>query len=72
MGEGEHKPCGAEKLDQTLRQASADSMLDPQVLLEAVRDPVGRMVDLVYRNANRAACSFMGLAESELDRKSVV
>lgn len=66
MGEGEHKPCGAEKLDQTLRQASADSMLDPQVLLEAVRDPVGRMVDLVYRNANRAACSFMGLAESEL------
>ena len=47
-------------------RASTDSMLDPQVLLEAVRDPDGRVVDLAYRSVNRAACLFLGREEHEL------
>ena len=49
-----------------LLRASADSMLDPQVLLKAVRDPGGRVVDLAYRSVNRAACLFLGREEHEL------
>lgn len=47
-------------------RASTDSMLDPQVLLEAVRDAEGRVVDLAYRSVNRAACLFLGHEEHEL------
>ncbi len=49
-----------------LLRASSDSMLDPQLLLEAVRDPGGRVVDFVIRGANRAACSYLGMDEGEL------
>lgn len=52
--------------DRRLLQASADSMLDPQVLLEAVRDPEGRVVDFRYVRVNRATCDYLGLAETEL------
>lgn len=47
-------------------RASTDSMLDPQVLLEAVRDSEGRVVDFRYLSANRAACAYLGFAESDL------
>ena len=47
-------------------QASADSMLDPQVLLEAVRDPSGGVIDFTYRSVNRAACAYMRLTTEEL------
>ena len=49
-----------------LLRASAESMLDPQVVLEAVRDPDGRVIDLAYRGVNRAACLFLGREEHEL------
>ncbi len=51
---------------QALVRARADSMLDPQVLLEAVRDPAGRVLDFVYRSINRAAISYYGLEEGDL------
>jgi len=51
---------------QQLLRASVDGMLDPQVLLEAVRDPAGRVVDFVYRRINRAACSQYGYEEADL------
>ena len=54
-----------EAANEMLR-ANADSMLDSQVLIEAVRDPAGRVVDFVYRAVNRAACSLMRVRESEL------
>ncbi len=41
-------------------------MLDPQVLLEAVRDSRGRVVDFAYRSVNRAACSYLGLEVTDL------
>lgn len=52
--------------ERALLRASADSMLDPQVLLEALRDPAGRVVDFIHRSVNPAACSYLGLDESDL------
>ena len=49
-----------------LLRASADSMLDPQVLLEAVRDSECRVVDFRYVSVNRAACRYMRLTAEEL------
>ncbi len=54
----------------SLLRASADAMIDPQVLFEAVRDPGGRVVDFVYRSANRAALSYLGVEEAELIGRS--
>ena len=51
---------------QALLRASVDSMLDPQALLEAVRDDDGRIVDFRYRGVNAAACSFVGTEERDL------
>jgi PAS domain S-box-containing protein len=43
----------------SLLRASADGMLDPQALLEAVRDSSGRIVDFVYRDVNRATWQYL-------------
>ena len=57
-----------ESLDHTyaLQRASADGMLDPQALLEAVRDPSGEIVDFVYRDANRATYDYLGMTREQL------
>ncbi len=57
---------------RALLRASTDSMIDPQVLFEAVRDPAGRVVDFRYRSLNRAACEYMGIAEQDLLGESVL
>ncbi|HPX36502.1 MAG TPA: SpoIIE family protein phosphatase [Mycobacterium sp.] len=44
----------------------ADAMLDPQVLLEPVRDSQGRVVDFLYVEVNRATCEYLGLSRDEL------
>lgn len=51
---------------EALLRATVDSMLDPQMLLEAVRDPAGRVVDFTYREANAAACRDMTMTRDEL------
>ena len=51
---------------EAILRASVDSMLNPHVLMEAVRDPDGRVVDFRYLSVNRAACTYLGLAESDL------
>lgn len=51
---------------RSLLSASADSMLDPQVVFEAVRDPAGQVVDFRYVRANRATCSYLGVTEQQL------
>jgi diguanylate cyclase (GGDEF)-like protein/PAS domain S-box-containing protein len=43
-----------------------DTLLDPWVLLEAVRDDAGRIVDLEYVDANDAACAFNHLTREQL------
>lgn len=48
------------------RRAVLDSMLDPHVLLEAVRDETGDIVDFMYADANDAACDYMRMSRDEL------
>ena len=62
----------ARERERALLRANSDGMLDPQTLLEAVRDPEGRLVDLVCRSANRAMCSYLGMAEEDLVDRSAV
>ena len=45
--------------ERTLLRASTDSMLDPQVLLQAVRDASGRIVDFTHVALNRGACEYL-------------
>lgn len=49
-----------------LLQVSADGMLDPQVLMEAVRDSNDRIVDFTFRDANRAACEYLRTGKHDL------
>jgi PAS domain S-box-containing protein len=49
-----------------LNRAWADALPDPLVLLEAVRDDQGRVVDFVFREANRACCELTGVSRTEL------
>jgi diguanylate cyclase (GGDEF)-like protein/PAS domain S-box-containing protein len=58
--------------ERALLQASSDSMLDPQILLEAVRDEAGRVVDFTHLAVNRAACEYLSLAAEELVGVSVL
>jgi PAS domain S-box-containing protein len=39
-------------------RATLDSLMDPHVLLEAVRDETGQIVDFVHVDANPAACAY--------------
>ena len=64
-----HRPAAAagrlaaseERLRSTL-----DSMLDPHVVLKAVRDDAGTIVDFVFADANTAAAEFNGLSRDDL------
>lgn len=60
------------KRTRDLLRASADAMLDPQVLLEAVRDPEGRVEDFRYIAANRAAYLYLQVSEEELLARNVL
>ncbi|HPY26213.1 MAG TPA: PP2C family protein-serine/threonine phosphatase [Mycobacterium sp.] len=54
----------ADRANAMLR-ASSDAMFDPQVLLEGVwRDDV--VVDLIYRDVNKATCEYLDLTRAEL------
>ena len=57
-----------ESLERThaLLRASADGMLDPQALLEAVRDSSGEIVDFVYRDVNQATWAYLETTREEL------
>lgn len=48
------------------RKAMLDSFLDPHVLLAAVRDDTGRIVDFTYADVNQAACDYMRMTPQEL------
>jgi diguanylate cyclase (GGDEF)-like protein/PAS domain S-box-containing protein len=53
-------------LDRARLRAVLDSELDPRVVLEAVRDDQGEIVDLVHVDVNRAACDWNGLPRHAL------
>jgi PAS domain S-box-containing protein len=48
----------AAKAGEAALRATLDSLMDPHVLLEAVRDETGQIVDFVYVDANPAACAY--------------
>ena len=48
------------------RAAMLDSMLDPHVLLQAVSDAGGAIVDFIFTEANQAACDYMQLVRGDL------
>lgn len=56
----------AARAERERLRSAMDSMLDPQVLLETVRDESGRIVDFVYTDANPAACTYNGLEYQDL------
>ncbi|MEI8081003.1 MAG: PAS domain S-box protein, partial [Actinomycetes bacterium] len=47
-------------------RATMDSLIDPHVLMEAIRDSAGTVVDFVYTDANAAACADAGLDYQDL------
>ncbi|MCU0297167.1 MAG: PAS domain S-box protein [Candidatus Nanopelagicales bacterium] len=47
-------------------RATLDSLLDPHVVLTAVRDDQGRIIDFEFTEANAAACRYNGLEYDEL------
>ena len=50
-----------------LAQANSDAQMDPQVLVQGIRsEPDGPIVDLVYRELNRATSDYLGLSRTEL------
>ena len=46
--------------DEMVIRATMDSILDPLVVVEAIRDEIGRVRDFVYVDANEAAADFLG------------
>lgn len=50
-----------------LAQANSDAQMDPQVLVQGVRSTAdGPIVDLIYREVNRATAEYLGLSREEL------
>jgi len=47
-------------------RATLDSLMDPHVLEEAVRDEAGQIVDFRFADANPAACAYLGIAYQDL------
>ena len=55
------------KTERTHYRTILDTMLDPHVMLEPVRDESGRITDFVFADANEAACRY-----NKLDRPHLV
>ncbi|MEI6253931.1 MAG: PAS domain-containing protein, partial [Mycobacteriaceae bacterium] len=69
---GYSQALAANEAAMALLRAAADAMLDPQVLLQAVRCRDGLVVDLVVRSVNRATCLFTREREEDLLDRSAV
>jgi len=54
------------QVERARLRATMDSLPDPHMLLEAVRDESGDIVDFVFTDANPAACEYNGLAYQQL------
>ncbi len=81
IGWGLRRLADVRSLEETTRAAEAnierlqstlDSLLDPFVLLEAVRDGSGHLVDLRYCEANEAAAAYNGMPREELLGKTLL
>lgn len=53
-------------------RATLDSLIDPHVLLTAIRDANGDIVDFRYTDANPAACLYNGIPRDQLIGKTLL
>lgn len=54
------------------RKAMLDTFLDPHVLLQAVRDEAGHIVDFAYADANQVAAHYMQMSPEDLRGSTVL
>jgi diguanylate cyclase (GGDEF)-like protein/PAS domain S-box-containing protein len=54
------------------REAMLNSMLDPHVLMKAIRNASGEIVDFMYIDANDAACTYNSIERDDLLGKTVM
>lgn len=52
--------------ERALLRASLDAQLFPEMVIEAVRDDAGRIVDFIYRDVNMAMCERLGVPRERL------
>lgn len=55
-----------------LLRGTLDSLLDPHILLRAVRDESGRITDFVFADANEAACAYNRLPRDKFIGRSLL
>jgi diguanylate cyclase (GGDEF)-like protein/PAS domain S-box-containing protein len=54
------------EMERARLRATLDSLLDPHVMLEAVRNKQGRIIDFLYADANEAACQYNKMERIQL------
>jgi diguanylate cyclase (GGDEF)-like protein/PAS domain S-box-containing protein len=54
------------EMERARLRATLDSLLDPHVMLEAVRDKRGHIIDFLYTDANEAACGYNKMERAQL------
>ncbi|MBU3665619.1 MAG: PAS domain S-box protein [Chthoniobacterales bacterium] len=62
----------AVKNERLRLKATLDSLLDPHVLVQPVRDKSGRVADFIYTDANPAACRWIGRDRDHLLGRSTL
>jgi diguanylate cyclase (GGDEF)-like protein/PAS domain S-box-containing protein len=62
----------AAETEASRRAALLNSMFDPHVVLQAIRDEAGTIVDFVYTEANDAACEYNQTPRDELVGSSLM
>lgn len=60
------------EVEQERLKAVFNSMMNPHVMLNAVRDDHGEVVDFTYSDPNDAACLYMGMSKEELSGTSML
>ena len=64
--QAEHDAADALERRSSILRGIIDSLIDPWVLLAAVRDEAGEIVDFEYVDANEAACRHNGVARPDI------
>lgn len=54
------------KMERQHLRATLDSLLDPHILAQPVRDEDGTIVDIICADANPAACAWLGIGREQL------
>lgn len=71
-GEALRQDFEARERARALLRATTDAMLDPQSLLEAVRDDDGHVTDFTFSEANPAACTYLVRRREEILGASLI